>query len=153
MIALMKKANDFQIVKVQPQVFLSFCLFFCWFQPDFTYKSVVCKRKPNILRYLANGQSLKLREKCSNKEFLLLYIFLYSDWIQPKFRKIRTRKISVFGHFANSLKYQLRVHETTIGKFIFLVCEAIYNIVVPDYMKWPFTKEQWKYIIDQTNNY
>ena len=53
---------------------------------------------------------------------------------------------------ANSLKYQLRMHETDIGKFIFLVCEEIYNIVAPDYMKWPFTKEQWEYIIDQINN-
>ena len=52
----------------------------------------------------------------------------------------------------NSLKYRFRVHETAVGKFIVPVCEAIYNVLAPDYMKCPSTKEEWEYIIDQTNN-
>ena len=48
-----------------------------------------------------------LREKCPNTEFFLVRIFLYSDWIRIKssylvFRKIRTRKNYVFGHFSRS---------------------------------------------------
>ena len=53
------------------------------------------------------------------------------------------------GESLNSLKYQFRVHKTTIGKFIICVCEAICNVLAPDYMKCPSTKEEWKYIIDQ----
>ena len=45
------------------------------------------------------------------------------------------------GESLNSLKYQFRVHETTIDKFIIPVCEAIYNVLAPDYMKRPSTKE------------
>ena len=56
------------------------------------------------------------------------------------------------GESLNSLKHQFRVHETTIGKFIVPVCKAIYNVLAPDYMKCPSTKEEWEYIIDQTNN-
>ena len=41
----------------------------------------------------------------------------------------------------NNLKYQFCVHETTIGKFIIPVCEAIFNILAPDYMKCPSTKK------------
>ena len=45
--------------------------------------------------------------KCPNTEFFLVRIFLYSDWtrilvnlrIQSEYRKIRTWKNSVFGHF------------------------------------------------------
>ena len=47
-----------------------------------------------------------------------------------------------------SLKYEFRVHETTIGKYIVPLCEAIYKALGPDYMKCPSTKEELKYIID-----
>ena len=45
-----------------------------------------------------------LREKCPNKEFFLDRIFLYSFFfrIQSEYRKIWTRKNSVFGHFSRS---------------------------------------------------
>ena len=55
-----------------------------------------------------------LREKCPNTELFLAHIFLYSEWIletrsispysviQSKYRKIRTRNNSVFGHFPRS---------------------------------------------------
>ena len=56
-----------------------------------------------------------LHEKCPNTEFLMVRIFPYLDWIwrftacvnlriQSKYRKIRTRKNSVFGHFSRSVK-------------------------------------------------
>ena len=44
MITRMKKTNNFQIEKGQPQGLLSFCLIFCQFQPDVSYKSVHVKR-------------------------------------------------------------------------------------------------------------
>ena len=49
-----------------------------------------------------------LREKCLNTEFFLVRIFLYLNWIQvnphtqSKYRKIRARKNSQFGHFSRS---------------------------------------------------
>ena len=39
----MKKANNFEIEKVQSQGLLSICLIFCQFQPDVVYKSVASK--------------------------------------------------------------------------------------------------------------
>ena len=43
----MKKANNFQIAKVQSQDFEGsvFCLIFCQFQPGVAYKSVAYKKK------------------------------------------------------------------------------------------------------------
>ena len=37
-----------------------------------------------------------------NTELFLVCIFLYSDCIRTEYRKIRTRNISVFGHFSRS---------------------------------------------------
>ena len=50
----------------------------------------VCKNNNNN-----NTTQYKLREKCPNTEFLLVCI-------HPKYGKIRTRKMSVFGHFSRS---------------------------------------------------
>ena len=56
-----------------------------------------------------------LHEKCPNTQFFLVCIFLYSDCteiysinlcIQSEYKKIRTRKNSVFGHFSRSDKLQ-----------------------------------------------
>ena len=55
--------------------------------------------------------TLTLRGKCPNTDFFLVHILLYSNWIrrftlkisvfiQSEYRKIRIRKISVFGHFS-----------------------------------------------------
>ena len=74
-----------------------------------------------------NTNSSKLKhfvKKCPNTEFFLVRIFLYSSWIrrftvfeldteiysvnyciQSEYRKIRTRKNSLFGHFSR------RVHD------------------------------------------
>ena len=41
----MKKVNNFQKAKVQPQGVLSFCLMFCHVQPDIAYKRVAYKKK------------------------------------------------------------------------------------------------------------
>ena len=55
---------------------------------------------------------------------------------------ITLRYLAIEGSL-NSLKYQLRVHETTIGKFIVHVREAIYNVFTPDCMKWKSTKDEF----------
>ena len=62
---------------------------------------------------------------------------------------ITLRYLAIEGSL-NSLKYQLRLHETTIGKFIVHVCEAIYNVFTPDCMKWKSTKHE--FIIDTQPN-
>ena len=55
--------------------------------------------------------STTLREKCPDTEFFLVRIFLYSDWIrgftQFEYRKVRTRKNSVFGHFSRSTRISI----------------------------------------------
>ena len=56
------------------------------------------------------------------------------------------------GESLNSLKCQFRVHETTIRKFITPVCEAICKVLASDYMNCPSTKQEWEYIVDQTNS-
>ena len=47
----MKKVNNFQIAKVQPQV--SFCLIFCQYQPGVAYKYFAFKKS----MYLENSRS------------------------------------------------------------------------------------------------
>ena len=49
-----------------------------------------------------------LRKKCPNMQFFLVRIFLYSD-IQSEYRKIRTRRNSVFGHFSRGA-YNVIIH-------------------------------------------
>ena len=61
-----------------------------------------------------------------------------------------TLRFLATGESLNSLKYQFRVHETTIGQFIVPVCEAIYKVLKPDYMKCPTTKGEWESIIRET---
>ena len=54
-----------------------------------------------------------LREKCSSMKFFLVRIFLCSDWILNKESwKVRTRKISVFGHFSRSDHCQSQMIQT-----------------------------------------
>ena len=72
---------------------------------QFCYKSFWHMQKLlNVLLY-------SLLEKCPNTEFFLVLIFPYPDWIrrvtvnlriQSEYRKIRTRKNFVFGHFSRS---------------------------------------------------
>ena len=41
----MKKSNNFEIAKVQRQVLLNLCSFFCQFQPGVAYKSAAYTKK------------------------------------------------------------------------------------------------------------
>ena len=80
------------------------------FEKSFSKEQDISKIKPWV-------NAVSLREKCLNTEFFLVLIFLYSDWItiygvnlriQSKYRIIRTRRNSVFGHFSRSFyKYAL----------------------------------------------
>ena len=69
-----------------------------------------------------------------------------------KKKKAITLRCLATGESLNSLKYQFRVHEGTIGKSIITVCKAIFNVLVPDHIKCISREEEWEYIIDQTNN-
>ena len=51
----------------------------------------------------------------------------------------------------NSLLYQYHIHKLTISQFVLDVCKAIYSVLAPDYMKLLCLKEEWKNIIEQTN--
>ena len=50
-----------------------------------------------------------------------------------------------------SLLYQYHIHRLTISQFLLDVCKAIYIVLAPDYMKLLCLKEEWKNIIEQTN--
>ena len=80
----MKKANNFQIAKVQPRVLPSFYLTFCQFPPGVAYKSVAHKKacvfaKRSILDIL---QSSKF---ASVKVLVLLFFTLNSYLTGRKF--------------------------------------------------------------------
>ena len=74
-----------------------------------------CKYNLTLLFCDAWNLNFTLREKCPNTEFFLVRTFLYSDWIQEiyevnlriqsEYRKIRTRKNSVFGHFSRNVSF------------------------------------------------
>ena len=79
-----------------------------------------------------------LHEKYSNTEYFLACISLYSDWIRGfiinlrihvEYRKIRTRKNSLFGHFSRSDKLK----KNAFPRIFFVTFSNIYDI--------------WKYII------
>ena len=79
------------------------------FDASVTSSSIILKSDP--IDWTLSAVTLSLREKCPNVELFLVRIFLYSDWIrrllvnlhiQSKYRKIRTKNNSVFGHFSRS---------------------------------------------------
>ncbi|KAK9882527.1 hypothetical protein WA026_021874 [Henosepilachna vigintioctopunctata] len=47
--------------------------------------------------------------------------------------------------------YSMRVHESTISKFLPIVCKSIIEKLRPIYLKTPNTKEQWKATADKFN--
>ena len=48
------------------------------------------------------------------------------------------------GESYESLQYQFRIHRTTIGRFVPLVCKVIYSC-----LKIPRTEEEWKSVADK----
>ena len=60
-----------------------------------------------------------------------------------------TLKYLAKGETFSSLMYQYRIHKSTISQFVSEVYKVIYS--VPDYMKLPSLKEEWEYLIEQTN--
>ena len=54
------------------------------------------------------------------------------------------------GESYESLQYQLRIHRTTIGRFVPLICKAIYNCLKEKYLKMLRTKDKWKSVADKT---
>ena len=56
------------------------------------------------------------------------------------------------GESLNGLKYQFRIHEITIGKFIVPVFKTIFKALAPNYMKILTTKEELEYINAETES-
>ena len=90
---------------------------------------------------LEKNLKVTLPEKCPYKEFFLVRIFLYSEWIrrftdsiriQSEYSKIRIRKNSVFGHFSRSVKMAKRNH-------IWIVIERSFslNILLGVFLEFP----------------
>ena len=48
-----------------------------------------------------------------------------------------TLRFLATGESYESLMYQFHVHRTTIGKIVIEVCKAIYEVLMPIYMKVP----------------
>ena len=82
--------------------------------------STLVMKKGKILKLLSHHNKVKvlLREKCPNTVFsgphfpafgLNTEIYSVNLCIQSKYRKIRTRKNSVFGHFSRSVYIHLRI--------------------------------------------
>ena len=55
------------------------------------------------------------------------------------------------GESFHSLKYQYRIHHSTIAQFIVPVCSAIYKVLAPDYMKVPQSEDEWNDLINKTD--
>ena len=53
------------------------------------------------------------------------------------------------GEAYESVMYQFRIHRTTISQIIQEVCSVIYKVLSPDYMKLPFSPQEWKAIADE----
>ena len=77
-----------------------------------TTASEACCFTWSFLKLAQIATWFSLREKCPNTYFFLVRFFPHSDWIrrdtlriQSECEKIRTRKISVFGHFLSSVLY------------------------------------------------
>ena len=51
----------------------------------------------------------------------------------------------------SSLMYQYHMHKPKIFQFAPDVCEAIYSVLAPDYMRLPSLREKWEHINEQTN--
>ena len=56
------------------------------------------------------------------------------------------------GETMESLMYQFRIHRSTITLFIPRVCEAIYKVLAPEYMRVPTTEPEWQIFIDGTQS-
>ena len=56
---------------------------------------------------------------------------------------ICTLRFLATGEAFSSLQYQFRISKSTISLFVPEVCEAIYNSLKEEYLKFPTTKEEW----------
>ena len=63
--------------------------------------------------------------------------------ISPDEKLAITLRFLATGESYESLMYQFRVHESTISKFIPVVCHEIYRILKERYMRLPNTTDEW----------
>ena len=70
--------------------------------------------------------------------------------IPPEERLAVTLRYLATGEFYESLMYQFRIHNTTISKIIQEVCQAIYKVLQPIYMRLPTNEEEWLEIAEKT---
>ncbi|XP_014666808.1 PREDICTED: uncharacterized protein LOC106808559 [Priapulus caudatus] len=64
--------------------------------------------------------------------------------ISPAERLAITLRFLATGETYRSLSYTFRVGETTIGLLVPKTCSAIYQVLQPEFLKCPQTKEEWK---------
>ena len=70
--------------------------------------------------------------------------------IAPDEKLVVILRFFATGESYESLQYQFRIHRTTIGRFVPLICKAIYNCLKEKYLKMLRTKDKWKSVADKT---
>ena len=61
-----------------------------------------------------------------------------------------TLRFLATGESSESLMYQLRIHRTTIGRFISQVSRAIYAALKDERLEVPSTEQEWEFLADET---
>lgn len=58
-------------------------------------------------------------------------------------------KNNILGETQNSLRFQFKIAQCTIGNIIIETCKAIINVLHNKYVKFPSTTQQWITIADE----
>ena len=121
-----------------------------------------CERFCGTFFYIKTKNTNFLLKGCACKFFLFKELI---ELIEPSITKETTNmrlpiapdeklpvtlRLLATGESYESLWYQFRIHRTTIGRFVPLVCQAIYSCLKEKYLKIPRTEEEWKSIADKT---
>eukprot|EP00112_Aurelia_sp_Birch-Aquarium-sp1_P024049 Seg7421.1 transcript_id=Seg7421.1/GoldUCD/mRNA.D3Y31 product="Protein ANTAGONIST OF LIKE HETEROCHROMATIN PROTEIN 1" protein_id=Seg7421.1/GoldUCD/D3Y31 len=72
--------------------------------------------------------------------------------VSPRERLVITLRYLATGCSQQTLSYAFRVGRSTISYIIKEVCEAIYDLLAPIYMRPPSTSEEWKLIAEDFEN-
>eukprot|EP00112_Aurelia_sp_Birch-Aquarium-sp1_P012758 Seg2686.12 transcript_id=Seg2686.12/GoldUCD/mRNA.D3Y31 product="putative nuclease HARBI1" protein_id=Seg2686.12/GoldUCD/D3Y31 len=86
-----------------------------------TFEELLYKVRPFI-----EGQSTNMRQPITAEEKLAV-----------------TLRFLATGESYQSLKYQFRIHNTTISLFVPKVCKAIYDVLESDYFRVPTSEREW----------
>ena len=72
--------------------------------------------------------------------------------IPPQEKLVVTLRFLITGESFNSLMYQFRISKSAISIFVPEVCEAIFDILSPEFLRFPETAEEWIKISEEFFN-